>query len=317
MIGFRQMAVGLLVVGLVAGAASIATAQGGGADRETLVQRVLAARAGLDIRTSYVETETGSTAQQVTITLRGQSQPAAQRAAWQRSAALIRQEGGLNLQAQVSVSVEQTGLGPGDHVAYDTATELRLVDGTLYIKSAYTGQARPDLPALPRSWVIVDETGPAAIYSELQRGDLINPLALIQDGDALRLAVVSLETGDTHDTISFTWDRDGAGVVLRDSPASGLDPGIGALLAETLDATSMLSLVVTLGPQESLLAAQVTLHALAPHIDAHALAPDTYPENGWIDIAIDVQRRVDYTQINAPLVPVDAPQGVSEPAFVS
>ncbi len=280
-----------------------------------LIGRVTNARAMLDGYDSYAEEANRTLSQVIAVALLGQTQQFSSTVTWSRSGTMVRQDGVPAIQATISATSSETGLGPAGARDYGVEAEVRLIDDTLYVTASYVSP-RPDMPKLPRGWVVVEDPDQVP-YSILQLGDLMDPDRLVDDEDLFKAAASDVrldgetaEDGTPLDVITVSFDRDGMAQVLRESPASEMDPATVDVLVTALSDDSHLVMVIKLdaGDNPYYVASDTLVRALG--IDPEAMVPGQFGEGVTIDIVMETSNTEVYSQRNEPLPPVTVPEDV-------
>ncbi len=316
----RSVGVVLLVLLLLVGALPVAWAQDGddgtrlGEFESGLIERVVEARQNLYAMESYVEVAGGTFYQEVNIMALDQEQSAFSRATWERYAQYIQGADTTNASAMINATVQETvDMGPGGTRDYVVSAEARQIDGTLYVQAEYA-PFRPGLPLLPVGWKVIPSPDELDVYKHLELGDLLGRMLLVDDLDVMIAAATevefepdTLDDGTPIDVITITFDHDGVAYALAESPASNVDPAIAGILFEGLSADSFMVLEVVLGLDDTPYAFRLESVVQALNIDAHALAPNDFPQGLTFSIVLETTRREEYSDFNAALTPVEVP----------
>lgn len=278
-----------------------------------LIERVAAAHQSLDTLDSYVETANGTFFQEVSIKLLGQVQSAYSRVTWERYTQLVQGADMVNISALINATVQETlDVGPGGVRDYVVSAEARQIGRTLYVQAKYE-PPRPGLPLLPTGWQVIANPGELDVYRHLELGDLLGRAELVDDADVMRAAAAveqapgALDDGTPVDVITITFDAAGIVRALDDPAVLHVNPGIAGILAGGLSADSTIVLEVVLGLDDTPYAFRMESLIQALNIDAHALAPNEFPQGVWLSIVLETSRHETYRDFNAPLTPVEAP----------
>jgi hypothetical protein len=303
----------LLVVSV--GLGSVVYAQDGhlSGDQLALIDRVVAARANLKGSTSFFDEAHGTEQETLTFSMLTQSQSFTQSVTWQRADTMVRVEGIEHVQADITATVSKAGLGPADVLNYTVHAEARVIDAVVYVKASYV-QPTPNLPDLPEGWVIVEDPAHTDIYKYLQLEDLLDRPSLYDDAALLKTVVSdvsaeaqTLDDGTPVDVITLSLDRDGLALALRESQAEGVDPAMSEVLYDSLSEDSYQQVTLVLDAADTPVQFTSAMLVEALYIDAHALAPDEFPDGLRLDMVVETSRTEAYSRINEPLEPASVP----------
>jgi hypothetical protein len=319
----RMRIVGVLLLAgmlLLVSALPVAWAQDGDDDARLdefevgLIVRVVQSRQNLDAMESYVEAAGGTYYQEISIALLGQQQSAFSQATWERYAQFMQGADTVNVSAMINATVQETiDMGPGGVQEYVVSAEARQIDGTLYVNAEYQPY-RPGLPLLPVGWKMVPSPDELDVYKHLELGDLSDRALLVDDLDVMIAAATgvefepdTLDDGTPVDVVTITFDAEGVAYALRESPASDVAPEIAGILFDALSADSFMEMELVLGLDDTPYAFRLESQVHAMNIDAHALAPNDFPEGMTFNIVLETTRHEEYSSFNAPLTPVEVP----------
>jgi hypothetical protein len=283
-------------------------------DQLALIDRVVQARTNLKSYTSFADEASGTEKETLTFSMLDQSQSFTQEVTWERTDTLVRADGKEYVQADITATISKAGLGPSDAVNYTVSAEARVIDGVIYVNAAYV-QPTPNLAELPDGWVIVEDPANTDVYKYLQLDDLLDHSSLYDDADLLKRSVsdVTIETqtsddGTPVDVITLVFDQSGLALALRESQAEGVDPGMVEALYSSLSVDSYQKVTIVLDADDTPIQFTLAMLVQAVGIDAHALAPDEFPDGIGLDMAVEASRTETYRQINEPLEPATVPE---------
>jgi hypothetical protein len=315
LMALRRFGVTVLLVVSV-GLGSVVYAQEGNnlsSDQLALIDRVVQARTNLKNYTSFFDEASGTEKETLTFSMLDQSQSFTQGVTWERTDTLVRVDGNQNIQADITATVTKAGLGPADAVDYTVSAEARVIDGVIYVKVAYV-QPTPNLVELPDGWVIVEDPANTDVYKYLQLEDLLDHSSLYDNADLLKRSVsdvtVEAQTSDDGtpvDVITVVFDQDGLALALRESQAEGVDPGMVEALYSSLSVDSYQKVTIVLDADDNPVQFTLAMLVQAVGIDAHALAPDEFPDGIRLDMTVEASRTEAYSRINEPLEPATVP----------
>jgi hypothetical protein len=279
-----------------------------------LIDRVVQARTNLKGYTSFFDEASGTEKETLTFSMLNQSQSFTQEVTWERTDTLVRADGKEYVQADITATVSKAGLGPSDAVNYTVSAEARVIDGVIYVKAAYV-KPTPNLAELPDGWVIVEDPAKTDVYKYLQLDDLLEHSSLYDDADLLKRSVsdvtIEAQTSDDGapvDVITLVFDQGGLALALRESQAEGVEPGMAEALYSSLSADSYQKVTIMLDADDTPIQFSLEMLVQAVGIDAHALAPDEFPDGIRLDMAVEASRTEIYSQINEPLEPATLPE---------
>jgi hypothetical protein len=310
MMVWRRLGVCLMLVALVAVGGAALAQDGQTAEQDALIGRVLAARAIRDRYTSYVISSHQTENRSITITLGGVSQTISEVQNLAQTATVVKGETD-SVSATLNASVEKNAVqASGREVVttYAVSGEARLVGDVLYLNAALDSGEGPEVPTLPEGWFEVENTGD---YPFLNLADLRHAPSVLDDEQQARAAAdvaleqVTLEDGTTADQITMTFDKNGLSAIMG-SLSQEADPVTQTLLDAVSDDFEA-RIVVTVDAGDHPLRIEILLTMDAFGVDAHALAPDQFPEGVTMDFHYERSETEDYSAINAPVEPVVAP----------
>jgi hypothetical protein len=310
----RRLGIMVLLVVSV-GLGSVVYAQDGplSSDQLALIDRVVAARANLKGYTSFADETHGTQKETLTFSMLNQSQSFSQSLTWERIGTLVRVDGKEYAQADITATVSKAGLGPADALDYTVHAEVRVIDAVVYVKAAYV-QPTPNLIDLPDGWVIVEDPANTDVYKYLQLEDLLDHPSIYDDAALLKTVVSDVEVeaqtfgdGTPRDVITLVLDRDGVAIALRESQAEGVDPAMSEMLYDSLSDDSYQQVTLVLDRANTPIEFWSAMRVEALGIDAHALAPDEFPDGIRLDMLVETTRAESYSRINEPLEPATVP----------
>jgi hypothetical protein len=306
----RRLGVCLMVVALAAIGGAVLAQDGLTAEQEALIGRVVAARAIRDGYSSYVANSHQTENQSITITLGDVTQTVSEVENLAQTATVIQGETD-NVSAMLNANVEKNSVqANGREVAttYAVSGEARLVGDALYLSATLDSGEGPEVPTLPQGWIEVQNPGD---YSYLNLADLRHASSVLDDTEQARAAAdvalekVTLEDGTTADQITMTFDKNGLSTIMNDLNQE-IDPVTQALL-DAVSEDFEARIAVTLDAVDHPLRIEILLTMNALSVDAHALAPDQFPEGVTMDFHYERSETEDYSAVNAPVEPVVAP----------
>ncbi len=233
----------LMLVMTVLPAAQLQAQDGLTDEQRILVDRALAAFAVVDGATSYELSGEEQWNQEWTGTLNGQAVAASNASATSTAQySFVQAESGPNISQVMTLNYSnESPLNAANNIQYAQNTEIRLVDGTVYVTAAYD-QDNPDLPALPGRWIKVGKATLTA-WPGLASGtglemflddqpDTLSSLALNMPFDDIRAAIeayatnvtseaITLDDGSAAEAITITFNADGWRAIVPDIMTEG------------------------------------------------------------------------------------------------
>jgi hypothetical protein len=199
--------------------------------------------------------------------------------------------------------------GREEVTTYAASGEARLVDDVFYLNATIDESDGADVPELPEGWFKVENPDD---YPFFYLDDLLDKLSVFDDEDQTRLSAadvtvepVTLEDGTAADRITVIF-RKYALTYFMNETDEGIDPLTQALLDAVSDSFEA-RIAVTLDADNNPLRVETMLSMSAVGVDAHALAPDQFPEGLVMDFHYERSETEDYSAVNAPVEPVSAP----------
>ncbi|WP_119067039.1 hypothetical protein [Aggregatilinea lenta] len=311
----------LVLVSVLAAASIPARAQGDSplsADEQALLDRVFVARDVQNGYANYHEDATVLYVRDTVIVYQGETQTQQQVSDLTRTAVYVQTGDTRDFSATVTAIETATRVQDGqedvDSVTIDA--DAIYVDGTLYVSAAYA-EPNPDLPVLAEGWIVVDDPDADEILSLLELGDLVEDSALFDDEDLVRSAATSVtiepgttEDGTAVDVITVGFDGPESVLAVMAGSPEGVNPTVEAILSVASEAGMALS--VSLDADNNALEVNATMLIAAEGVDGHTLSPDQLPEGVTLDLRFDQQQTQAFSDVNAEIGPITAPDVVTE-----
>lgn len=311
----------LVLVSVVGAAVIPARAQGDSplsADEQALLDRVFAAREVQDGYTNYHEDATQLYVRDTVVAYQGQTQTQQQVTDLTRTAVYV-QTGDTRDFSATLTDTETSSRVQGAQEDVNTGTvnaDAIYLDGTLYVNAEYA-EPGPDLPALAEGWIVVDDPDADEILSLLGLGDLVEDTALFDDEALVRSAATSVtvepgttEDGTAVDVITVAFDGPDSVLAIMAGSSEGVNPTVEAILSVASEAGMALS--VSLDADNNALEVSSTMVIAAEGIDGHTLSPDQLPEGVTLDLRFDQQQTQAFSDFDAEIEPIVAPDVVAE-----
>jgi hypothetical protein len=220
----------------------------------------------------------------------------------------------LSRTAQLTSSTTNT-LGNDTTSSYTVASEMRVVDGALYVNATREiGIAPEELPAMPKGWVMVQsgDEWPALIDLDMSHilRNIDSPmvvgteeLLLLEQLSDITLTSGTLEDGTPVDQITVTWTADILATAISATIAArGDEP-----MLIMFDPTSTMVTTYSLNTEDQLLQLDTNLTMIWTGADYHAL-DSSAAEGTMLNQEISDTERVVISGINEPVEPVAAPE---------
>jgi hypothetical protein len=308
----RRLGVCLMLLVLVGMSGSVLAQDGLTEEQDVLLERVFASRALRDGYSSYVTSSHQTENRSITITLGSVTQTVSEVQNLARTSTVVQGETGRNVSTTLNADVKKTTVpssGREEVTTYAASGEARLVDDVFYLNATIDESDGADVPELPEGWFKVENPDD---YPFFYLDDFLDKLSVFDDEDQTRLSAadvtvepVTLEDGTAADRITVIF-RKYALTYFMNETDEGIDPLTQALLDAVSDSFEA-RIAVTLDADNNPLRVETMLSMSAVGVDAHALAPDQFPEGLVMDFHYERSETEDYSAVNAPVEPVSAP----------
>jgi hypothetical protein len=282
-----------------------------------LLERILAARAQLDIFTSFVEEANQTQSQALNINMEEVSQAFNQSVITERLQTVIQDEDVRNIAGTVTATVSEEEPLPSGQPAtssYTLVAEFRLVDETMYVNAVYESPD-PTLPEIPEGWAIFT-IGENETLDFLGLDDVLEEQDPLEREERLKntakditVESATLDDGTPVDLITVVFNQDAFAAQLDAGDAA--NPFVDALLAG-ISENSTMTMVVTLDMDGNPLRVESQLLMESLGLIGSEIDPATFPEGMTLDMVIEFSEVQAYSQFDEEFEPASVPEEVGE-----
>lgn len=301
-------------------------------EEQATLARVVAAAQRLDGEISYVLAVEENQSLTIQFNLPGQSLTVGQTEHYTLNGYVVAGEGDGPDAMSATATLGASEEGPEGELSYSVETDIRAVEGAVYINATGTSNLPDFDPVSQTGWQVytsADQLPETYAILELEdwladSGDTINPTRgdLLNDMDFLTriLEAVTVEEGELDDgtpveTITLAVSEAGFAELLREAgeidDTTEQNPIVQVMLGET--AQHDVTFVVQLDASGNLIHQTLRLDIEASEVDMGALSPENFPPNTLISLQLSVETIIDRSDFGADFEPVTAPEDVADP----
>jgi hypothetical protein len=227
---------------------------------------------------------------------------------------ISRQETSTIIQSEPSEIRSELSISISQDQDYTIESEVRLVDGVLYVNAVYTNQ-RSSLPPLPKGWIIVDDNSEWEGLAPLQLNSYIDSrVSPLRDRELLLEGLTNvvlessdLEDGTSLDVIVMTFNNETIADLLTPSETTVATDILGSILDHMLDA-SVATLSVYIDEDDHIIQMDTHIRFLS-EVDLDQIEDMSFPAGTTLTFDGTFDNSTIYSQINdQALIPVGAPE---------
>jgi hypothetical protein len=227
---------------------------------------------------------------------------------------MSRQETSTVIQSEIPEIRSQLSISISQDQDYTIESEVRLVEGVLYVNAVYTNQ-HSSLPPLPKGWIIVEDNTEWEGLAPLQLNSYVDGrVSPLSDRELLLAGLTNvvlessdLEDGTSIDVIVMTLNNETIAGLLTPSETTVDSDILESILDHMLEA-SVATVHVYVDEDDHIVQMDTHIRLLS-EVDLDQITDMSFPEGTTLTLDGTFDNSTIYSQINdTALIPVGAPE---------